>query len=668
MAGGRCGDNRLPRLILRLLGAPQIELNEQAIATDRRKAIALLAYLAVTGSRHSRETLAALFWPDYDQSQAFAYLRRTVWELNHALGEGWIESDRDTVGLTNGSEWQLDVSRFLELTNQWKAAVNGSGDAIDLLSEAVSMYRGDFLAGFTLRDSPDFDEWQVFQSENLRRRFGEALETLAGGYRERGDLDSAIDVARRWLALDPLNEPAHRELMRLYIKAGQRSAALRQYEECVRILHEELNVSPEPETTELYKQIKDSTRRAVQGLKVNEQPSSRLRPSNLPKPSTPFIGREKELAEILSLLADPNCRLLTLAGSGGIGKTRLSIRAAETQLDDYPHGVYFVSLAPLYSTDSLLLAIADTIGFTFYGRSARGETVQDPKLQLLEYLREKKMLLVMDNFEHLLDSAELLAKIAAAAPMVKFLVTSRERLNLPGEWVLDIQGMSYPDDGPSEAWEAYPAVELFLQSARRAQANFVLANSDRLHINRICQLVDGMPLGIELAAAWVKMMSCQEIAQEIEKSLDFLMTSLRGVPERHRSIRAVFEHSWNLMSEGEREALRRLSVFRCGFQREAAGRVAEATLARLSALTDKSILRRGPSGRWDLHEVLKQYAAAKLDETPAEKTDTNQRHSEYYLGLLGQLNGKLRGPAAREAIEQIEEEYENIRLAWSWAV
>ena len=328
---------------------------------------------------------------------------------------------------------------------------------------------------------------------------------------------------------------------------------------------------------------------------------------NLPIQSTPFLGREEELAELTKLLENPTCRLITLVGPGGIGKTRLSIHIASQKINAFPDGVYFIPLASAISIDFLISTIADALNFTFYGS-------KEPKVQLFNHLSEKKMLLLMDNFEHLLAGADLIADMIEVSPQTKVLVTSRERLNLKGEWLLEVKGMSCPKNDKADQLENYSAVQLFLQTAQRTNSAFTLSDEDKPYLIRICQLIKGMPLGIELAAAWVRMLSCREIVKEIERNIDFLATSFRDIPERHRSLRAVFEHSWNLLSEPERNVFKKISIFRGGFDREGAHKVSGASLPILSTLVDKSLLYRKPSERYEIHELLRQYAEEKLNE------------------------------------------------------
>jgi DNA-binding SARP family transcriptional activator len=348
---------RVPLLTLHLLGVPRVERDGAPVEVDTRKAIALLAYLGVTGQPHSRDALAALLWPDYDQTRARATLRRTLSVLGKALGGEWLDAGRETVSLSLQGVW-VDVAEFSSRAALRHSPLSSAGCTENLqpLTEAAALYRGDFMAGFTLRDSPTFDDWQFFQAEGLRRELAGALERLTECHAVRGEYEPAIGHARRWLALDPLHEPAHRELMRLFTAAGRRSAALHQYRECVRILEKELGVPPLEETTELYQAIKQnadvrptiadssgqdqqvSTHDGVvetstqpiptnrQSPIVNHQSSIVNRQSVVPNLQSPLVGRNAEWAALLEAYASigNDGRLVVLEGEGGIGKTRLA--------------------------------------------------------------------------------------------------------------------------------------------------------------------------------------------------------------------------------------------------------------------------------------------------------------------------------------------------------
>ena len=379
---------------------------------------------------------------------------------------------------------------------------------------------------------------------------------------------------------------------------------------------------------------------------------------NLPLPRTSFVGRASELEEIDRLLDDPGCRLLTLVGPGGAGKTRLALEAAARRVDRYQHGVHFVPLASVASPDFLAPALAESIQFSVDGAHS-GFSAQD---QLLDYLSERSTLLVLDNFEHLVEGSGLLSEVIERAPHVKLLTTSRERLNVQSEWVLDVEGLGFAGDGNGSA----SAVRLFVERATQVVPGFALDEAGYSQALRVCRLVDGMPLGIELAATWASVLSCAEIADEIEGSIDFLATSMRDVPERHRSLRAVIDQSWRLLTDEQRSAFSRLSVFRGSFDRSAAVAVTGADLRLLSELFAKSLLRRPDFGRFELHELLRQYAAEQLAASPGEQTDARERHACHYAAMLLERQATLIGPGLAVARDELRGELDNLRAATEW--
>ena len=379
---------------------------------------------------------------------------------------------------------------------------------------------------------------------------------------------------------------------------------------------------------------------------------------NIPSDLTEFIGRLPEVQEISRLLEEK--RLITLAGPGGVGKTRLALRIASEKIGSFEDGVYCTPLSSISSKEYITSAIAESIGFSFFGN-------QDPKAQLINYIREKEMLLVLDNFEHLTDGAELVADILRECSDIRILATTRERLNLHGEWVFELQGMRFPQENDQEAIENFSAVKLFMQCAKRISSGFNPSDDDKDAIQRICRVVKGLPLGIELAAVWVRSLTCSEIAMEIESNLDFLETKQTNVPERHRSLRAVFEHSWNLLMEPERKVYRKLAIFRGGFTRPAAAAVADASIASITSMMDKSLVHRTQHQKYYIPEVLRQYGVEKLNEQP-DAGIIRKKHAAYFKSYLHTALELQKLQKQREFLACVNFEIENIREGWDTAV
>ena len=373
---------------------------------------------------------------------------------------------------------------------------------------------------------------------------------------------------------------------------------------------------------------------------------------------TPFIGRTKELVELSARLVDPACRLLTLTGLGGSGKTRLALEVASAVGPQLPHGAVFVALQPLPRSDLLVPAIAQALGLAFDGEA-------EPERQLLDYLQDKTLLLLLDNFEHVLDGADLVNTILADAPGVKVLVTSREALNLQQEWLYPLKGLSAPSSIYSPSSAEYDAVQLFLFHARRVQPDFDPA-CEHESVVRICSLVAGLPLAIELAAAWLKGASAAQLAAALQRNLDVLSTTARNVEDRHRSMRAVFDESWALLTQSERRTFARLCVFAGGFDAEAAGQVAAASFSTLATLVEKALVQIASADRFTIHAMLRQYGMEQLD-VEGETAATYLCHSRYFAQLMLQHETALKQPEQLATMRAIERDFENIRLAWEWS-
>ncbi len=398
----------------------------------------------------------------------------------------------------------------------------------------------------------------------------------------------------------------------------------------------------------------------IPGLRSSFPPLKTLETGmkNLTTYGTSFLGRDEELTEIERRLDDPTCRLVTLTGPGGVGKTRLALEAADRRAGRYAHGVHLVSLASVATADMVVPAIADTLQFAIDG-SHSGFSALD---QLLDYLAERELLLVLDNFEHLVGGAGVVTELLERVPALDVLVTSRERLDLQSEWVLDVGGLG-TDDGET----GRTALHLFVERARWMGAE-VAQEEDRDEVMRVCRLVGGMPLGIELAAAWTSVLSCREIADEIERGIGFLESSARDLEDRHRSLRATFDGSWVLLTAEQRRALAELSVLRGAFTREAAEAVAGANLRTLLELANRSLLRRSPLGRFELHELIRQYAAGHLAASSSEHDAAHERHARFYIGLLKDRHEGLLDERMVDSRDELQLEGDNLLEAAAWAV
>ncbi len=660
----------MPHLKLWLLGDFRAELDGEPVAgfaTD--KARALLAYLAMEPGRpHSREHLAGLLWSDQPGAKALHSLRQTLSTLRKALRDGQAASPflrvaPDSLQLDPGADAWIDAQVFERALGLALPPERGRAGArrphLRNLRRALALYRGRLLERFSLRDGGVFEEWLTLRQEALNQRAVAGLAALIAYHERRGEYAQARQAAARLVELAPWDETAHCEVMRMLAMDGQWSAAQAQYRACRRYLSEELQVDPAPETAALFEHIR---RCASAGAPFS--PRAPAAPRTLPEPATPFIGREREMDDLADLLADPHCRWITLLGPGGVGKSRLALEAAREQVGLFDDGVFHVPLSSATRADQVLPRIAEAVGLALSDRA-------DASAQLGDYLRARRVLLVLDNLEHLLDAAGETARglsdLLAAAPGAVMLVASRERANLANEWLIPVGGLPCPAPGQAARPDAeFDAVTLFMNSLRRIRPAAQLADADLAAVARICRLVEGMPLAIELAAAAAWSRACGEIAAEIERGLDVLSTTAPDVPRRQSSLRATLEQSWRLLSSAEQEVCRRLSVFAGGFTQAGAAAVAGADAGMLAALTGKSLLRRDATGRYDMHNLVRQFASDMLCADPREEARARERHAAHFAAFLEQRAG---GGAGREGAQRaIAVELDNARLAWQWAV
>ncbi len=647
----------MARLSLAFLGTFQASLDGRTLTRFRSVNVqGLLVYLALNAGRAiPREVLATIFWPEAPENAARANFRQTLYQLRKLLKKlgdkeiPFLSITRQAVAFNPESDFECDVHRF-----------QNSLEAGDLES-AADLYAGDLLPGFG-GESPDFEDWLRVERERLHQLALGALGELTEQKLAQGKEASreAQQAARRQLALEPWRETAHRQLMLALALAGDRSGALAQYERCVAVMAEELGVPPAPETTSLYEAI-------LEGNLPAPAPAPTKAPGlphNLPRQVTPFFGRETELETLAASLLDGDSPLVTVVGPGGVGKTSLALAAGrqlavQVEQSPFPDGVFFVSLAEFERATLIPAAILQALAAPFPGD---GDHVR----QLLSFMRNKKLLLILDNFEHLTDGAALVGQLLSAAPGLQVCVTSRQRLKARGEMVLPLGGLDLPPD--PLAGQGSSAVRLFLQSARRVRPDYAITEEEYVHVAQICRFLEGVPLAIELAAAWIDTLPAAEIARQVQSDLDFLSTDLAGVPPRQRSMRRTFEYSWQMLSTKERALFASLSVFQGGFTRQAAQEVAGAALRLLARLISKSLLGYDPGReRYALHALLRQFGAEKLAET-GEQERAGENHSRYYLEHVARLEQDLKGRDQAGALAAITADLENIRTAWRRAV
>ncbi|MCA9921950.1 MAG: hypothetical protein KC421_06255, partial [Anaerolineales bacterium] len=602
---------------IQTLGGLRIQLDETAVSGFvSRKAEALLVYLACNPRLHARETLATLLWDELPQQRSLANLSVLLTSLRKQLAP-FLHISRHEIGMNQEADFVVDAVTLAAAMESVSHRTGLTRSTAVHMAQAVALYQGPFLAGFYVRQANNFSEWAILEQERLQQLAIHGMSQLVEFYAQRQQWPEGIGLGQRLVNLDPMREESQRQLMWLFALSGQRPAALEQYQTCLDVLEAELGVEPAAETTALYERIKEGdfeqadAGRIFRGAVDGETTASVRTLHNLPADTTSFVGREQELAHIRERLNLPACRLLTIVGPGGVGKTRLALTAARRQRSQYLDGVWFVPLASLPSADFWETAVADALGFSFSGND-------DPRTQLINFLRQKEILLVLDNFEHLLTEkgVGLVTALLTQAPECQLLISSRERLNLQAEWLLEVEGLPYPTGTQSENRPVVGAIELFQQRAQQVLPDFQL-NASRLPlVTEIVSLLAGMPLGIELAAANLRYFDLGDIAAGIRESVDFLQTSRRDMPQRHRSLRAVIDRSWQALSDAEQAAFMALSVFRGRFSTQAALAVLKTNPAVLHTLVDKSLLQRSENGRLQMHNILRQYAADRLAALP----------------------------------------------------
>ena len=608
---------------LLLFGSPTVESDGESFALPFERRNQLLAFLALKRSWVGRGELAALLWPDQETKLAYTNLRKTLFRLQSLPWASRIESQGGSLRF----EADTDVLAFDSALRERR------------IDEALRLHRGELLAGFD-DASEAWSSWLNFERDRLRLAWRDAALDRLGADIDAGE---AIDLSARLLEADPLDEAALRAHLTWLARGGQTARARQIYRDFAARLERDLGLTPGTELRALHDSLGASARPTAPSAAASAM-------------SDDFVGRTVELRSIAELLHQEDCRLLCLIGPGGVGKTRLAQRAIEQLGHRFADRDAFVPLEDIASSTELGPRLARELGVKLTGS-------KEPVEQVTAFLREREMLLALDNFEHLAGGSAILQRLLDGCPRVKLIVTSRVRLGMPMERLLPIDGLPYPEIGDQDRIEAFDAVRLFVQAAHRVEPA-LSPMIEAAAILDICRQVEGLPLALELAASWTRVLSCEAIAAELRKGTELLHAVDATQPSRHASIEVVFEQSWRLLSAVERDALARLSVFRGGFAPEAARAVAGASLPVLAALADKSLTRK-VEARIHLHPLVQQLAGLHLQGEAREATERS--HAMYFHRLLQELDQPVED-GERDAMRKVETELENCRAAWRWSI
>ena len=726
-------------LQLTLFGSFAASWGGKPLSFRSDKIRALFAFLVVEAPQvHDRSALANLLWSEKTDKDALNNLRVSLSRLNRTLAPIGAATGRSALSITSqtvqlgpffaSEAFRADSVTFDQLTKECQTHPHRSLTHCQAcnrrLRQAATIYKGDFLAGLTIVESPVFAEWQRQQQEQRHNQAVNTLKSLAAHFQALGDGKLAEEYLHHLLQLVPWEEEAHRQLIALLAERGKREMALAQYEQCRHILMTELGVLPGAETMALIDKIKMES----ESGQLATIPTSRGRDvSYFPfaQPATPFIGRTKELRKLKEILLDPAYRLVVLMGPGGVGKTRLALAAADQIASHYAEGICVVQLAGASQMEQPVIlptAVAQALNMELDSR-------KPVVAQVLAYLRERDVLLLLDNLEHLLSEVDFIRDLLQQTARVTLLITSRERLPLQAAYTFLLSGLTVPPEITTDITKAmtYSSVRLFAERASRQPLAAPLDADSLPDVIQLCQLLQGLPLALELAAAWAGYLSYAELRQAVTDSINALAVNLVDVPARQRDIHATFESSWALLPPTTQYYLSQLVVFRGGFDREAALNVADADLPDLNALVDRSLLRRGEDGRYDWHPLVQQFVSEKLwlfpyhlrsqdlahfnskteqlPQTSAEEegprawdvicqscraqngggqlvcahiptrrgriktcwTSTHQRHARYYLTFVANQELALMGWRPQEAAARLQKEWDNIQQAVYWS-
>ena len=632
----------MKKITLHLHGDINISLAGQELWDfGTKKARALLIYLSIENDRpHSRQTLASLFWPEQSEKLARQSLRQALSNLRKLLGEeDYLQVTSQNVRMNPDVEIWSDTGEIEALVKECEQHHHkDTAHCLPCVRRQIriaDLYKGEFLPGYSLQDSIPFDEWAILHRERLHQIGLRAHAILADYFERRGEYEQALDHAKSQIEMEPWLEETYCQTMRLYYNHGKRSQALKYYHECQRIIMQEFGVEPSKQTQALAKVILEE-----KPLGIPFRPCA-------PQPLVEFIGRKKESSELEEILASGDSRLITILGSGGVGKSSLALNIANKHKGLYQNGVLFV---PLGASQDVLFSLSSALGLKQAGQS----------VSVRDYLKDKDMLLVLDNFEHQVSSAPVISTLLGDAPNLQVLVTSRERLHLHEERIFLLTGLSCPQGRTVARWESYDSMRLFRQRILQRNPAYTFSDQQLTTMQSICQNVEGLPLAIEMASSVVVENNGDMLLEDLKQEFYSGEVTLQNIPARHRSLRIVFGHSWQMLTPEEQRHLVTLAVFKGGFSTEAALTVAGIKKQSLINLVNKSLLQQNEPDRFSLHPVNWQLVSEKL----SPDDEGWEKHARYYA----QLPLSAMASPTLEVMSVLDKEAPNLLAAWEWAL